>query len=95
MPHLLAAQRERGQPRHALLVLDGMSLADWLLIRSRWQARQRNWQIQEQLVLAQIPTVTAVSRQALVSGLRPADFGDSLSHNRQEAKLWRQFWVQR
>lgn len=95
VPHLLAAQRERGQPRHALLVLDGMSLADWLLIRSRWQARQRNWQIQEQLVLAQIPTVTAVSRQALVSGLRPADFGDSLSHNRQEAKLWRQFWVQR
>lgn len=95
VPYLLVAQREQGQQRQALLVLDGMSLADWLLIRSRWQARQRNWQMQEQLVLAQIPTVTAVSRQALVSGLRPADFDDSLSHNRQEAKLWQQFWVQR
>ncbi len=93
-PHLLAAQREKGQSRHALLVLDGMSLADWLLIRNRWQARHGDWKIQEQLVLAQVPTVTAVSRQALVSGLRPADFGDSLSHNRQEAKLWQQFWVQ-
>ncbi|MCA9873355.1 MAG: BREX-3 system phosphatase PglZ [Anaerolineales bacterium] len=95
VPYLLAAQREQGQQRQALLVLDGMSLVDWLLIRSRWQARQRNWRMQEQLVLAQIPTVTAVSRQALVSGLRPADFGDSLDHNRQEPKLWRQFWVQR
>jgi hypothetical protein len=76
----------------ALLVLDGLSLADWLLVRPVWQARQPGWQIQEWLLLAQIPTITAVSRQALVSGWRPADFAATLDHNHQEPKQWAAFW---
>jgi hypothetical protein len=48
--------------------------------------------MQEQSLLAQIPSITAISRQALVSGLRPAQFADTLTSNRREAQRWAEFW---
>jgi len=47
----------------------------------------------ESLLLAQIPTITAISRQALVSGLRPADFAGTLEGNSQEPREWTAFWA--
>ena len=94
VPHYIAYQRRQGRAqRVALLILDGMSLADWLLIETTWRSRHSVWRFQEHLVLAQIPTITAVSRQALVSGLRPADFAATLFHNRAEAQQWAGFWA--
>lgn len=95
VPHYMAYQRRRSQAqRFALLILDGMSLADWLLIETTWRSRHPTWRFQEHLVLAQIPPITAVSRQALVSSLRPADFASTLAHNRVEAQQWAGFWAQ-
>lgn len=94
-PHLLAYERrQRGADgRVALLVLDGLSLADWGRVRDAWAARRPGWTFADRgPLLAQIPTVTAVSRQALVSGLRPAEFAKSLGNNASEAKLWAAFW---
>jgi hypothetical protein len=95
VPQFIAYERRRQtQPvRVALLVLDGLSLAAWELIASVWRARRPEWQWQEQLLLAQTPAITAVSRQALISGLRPSEFAASLTHNRQESKQWASFWV--
>ena len=76
----------------ALLVLDGMSLADWQVIREAWTARHPYWSIHDHLVLAQIPSITAVSRQALVSGRRPDQFADTLTSNRAEAQQWSALW---
>lgn len=90
VPHWLAWRHPR--ERLALLVLDGMSLADWQLIEARWRQQRPAWQWQRQLLLAQIPTLTAISRQALLSGLLPAQFAASLTHNRQEEALWQAFW---
>jgi hypothetical protein len=56
-------------------------------------ARHPTWRPEEQLVLAQIPTTTAVSRQALVSGLRPAEFVETINHNQAESELWAAFWA--
>ena len=78
--------------RVALLVLDGMSLADWTLIRQTWQARHDEWNMAEHLVLTQVPGVTSVARQALVSGLRPERLADTLLTTGHEAQRWRQFW---
>lgn len=78
--------------RVALLVLDGLSLAVWQQIRAVWSQRHPDWQMDEQLVLAQIPTITAISRQALISGQRPAHFSESLTHNGREKQLWQRFW---
>jgi len=73
--------------------MDGMALTDWYIIRASWRARHPDWSLDERLVLAQIPTTTAMSRQALISGLRPADFADTVGHNRAEARRWSEFWA--
>lgn len=89
------AQRAGSSGRVALLVLDGMSLAVWRMIAPVWLARHPAWRVKETLVLAQIPTITAISRQALVAGKPPRSFAESLTHNRQEAARWRAFWEAR
>ncbi|MBU0705476.1 MAG: BREX-3 system phosphatase PglZ [Chloroflexi bacterium] len=94
VPHYIAYQRRQGAAdRVALLILDGMALADWILIGPTWRARHPDWRFEERLLLAQIPTLTAVSRQALVSGLRPADFATTLDTTRAEPKHWAAFWA--
>lgn len=91
IPYVLAEAVAAGR-RVALLVFDGMSLAVWRTIWSAWSQRHPNWRTRETLVLAQVPTITAVSRQALLAGLAPRAFADSLTHNRQEEARWRAFW---
>ncbi|MBC7316415.1 MAG: hypothetical protein H5T70_08365, partial [Chloroflexi bacterium] len=93
IPNLLAYERRRhGWPRVALLVLDGMSLADWLVVAPRWGDRHPSWRMVERLLLAQIPTLTPVSRRALIGGVRPAEAGSSAAAL-DEAHLWEAFWV--
>jgi hypothetical protein len=94
VPHYIAYQRRQGKGDHiALLLLDGMALADWMLIGPVWRAHHSEWRFQEHLILAQVPTITAVSRQALVSGLRPADFAATLDTTQAESKHWAAFWA--
>jgi len=96
IPHYLNYLRSQGEiQKTALLVMDGMSLSDWMLVKQAWQARHADWQIKENLVLAQIPTITAISRHALISGLRPSDFYNAYSPKLTEAKSWQAFWSQR
>ena len=78
----------------ALLVMDGMSLSDWLLLKQVWQLRQPGWKLKENLLLAQIPTITAISRHSLISGLRPADFYIPHAIKLTEPKAWSAFWMQ-
>jgi hypothetical protein len=92
VPHYIAYQRRQGEAdRVALLVLDGLALADWTLIGPVWRARHPDWRFGEHLLLAQVPSITAVSRQAVVSGLRPADL-TALDTNRAEPGQWAAFW---
>jgi hypothetical protein len=94
VPHYLARERRTGaQQRVALLVLDGMSLRDWHVIERTWRARHTDWQVETRLLLAQIPTITSNSRQALISGLRPAEFADTLDSTGREPRRWLAFWA--
>jgi hypothetical protein len=81
--------------RIALIVLDGLALADWFLIKRTWQSHHPDWAWEEHLVLAQVPTLTAISRQALISGRRPAHFADALTTTYQEPSRWSTFWAGR
>lgn len=93
VPHYLNYLRSQGSAQKvALLVMDGMSLTDWLLLKHAWGSRQPNWHLKENLVLAQVPTVTAISRHSLISGLRPADFYAPNVNKVSEAKAWNSFW---
>lgn len=78
--------------RMALLVLDGLSLADWLLIRSVWASRHPDWHIVETCVLAQVPSITAVSRQALIGGIRPNTLTREMIEQPHEERAWEAFW---
>jgi hypothetical protein len=39
-----------------------------------------------------LPTLTAVSRQALFSGLKPREFADTIAWTSAEPSLWSRFW---
>lgn len=93
VPHYLNYVRSQGAVRKiALLVMDGMSLSDWFLIKQAWEARHSEWHFKENLLLAQIPTITAISRHSLISGLRPADFYIPNATRLTETKAWSAFW---
>ena len=96
IPDWIAYHREQMQkPRQALLVMDGMSLATWQIINSVWKARHPGWSFGEQLLLAQLPSITCVSRQAIISGQRPATFAANLTTNTKEATEWQAYWHDR
>lgn len=89
------AQRVAANHRVALLVLDGMSLAAWRAIWAAWSERHPTWRSTERLVLAQIPTITAISRQSLIAGQPPRAFADRMTSNQHEAGEWRAFWARK
>lgn len=94
VPRYLSYLRSQGVVQKiAMLVMDGMSLSDWLLLKQAWQAHQADWRFKENLLLAQIPTITAVSRHALISGLRPSDFYIPNATKLTETKAWHAFWI--
>lgn len=87
--HYMARQQD--VVKWALLVVDGMSYADWLYIRSLIDFTK--YQVTERAVFAWVPTITSVSRKAIFSGRMPRDFGQSLETTSGEEILWRQFWT--
>jgi hypothetical protein len=93
IPHYLAYLRDLGRLQRVILViLDGFSLADWQVAKSEWSKRHKNWQIQTDPLLAQVPTITSISRYAMISGLRPAEFASDLDHIAPESRAWELFW---
>ena len=76
--------------RLAVLLVDGMSLDDWLVVRD--SLTLTTWKVREISLLAFVPTITQVSRQSLLSGKLPVEFADSLTGTHNEQKLWHQFW---
>ncbi|KPL75312.1 hypothetical protein ADN00_13070 [Ornatilinea apprima] len=93
IPHYLAYLRNLGRlGKVVLLVLDGLSLMDWQVVAAAWSQRHADWTIRTDLVLSQIPTITSISRYALISGLRPSDFANDIDHRVSEARAWELFW---
>jgi len=93
IPHYLTYLRNQKKiERIVLLILDGMSLADWRMIEHVWKERHVNWEMKTELLLAQVPTTTSISRFALISGLRPADFENDFDQTTTEAHAWSLFW---
>lgn len=89
LPHFLAkiAQKEKV----ALLVLDGMSFVQWQQVRSH--LKQNNFSYEESGVFAWVPTLTAISRQAIFSGNMPIKFQNSIRTTANEEKQWKDFWI--
>ena len=78
--------------RTALIVVDGLSLAQWSTVRQILQQQDDNLVIRESATFAWIPTLTSVSRQSIFSGKPPLYFPSSIHSTNTEEKLWKQFW---
>lgn len=76
----------------ALVVIDGLSLDQWVTVRNRIQKQNSDLVLRESATFAWIPTLTSVSRQAIFSGKPPIYFPSSINSTNSEEKLWKQFW---
>ena len=77
----------------AFVLVDGLSLDQWIVIRKELVKRYLEFQFRENVVFAWIPTITAVSRQAAFAGKPPVYFPNSIHTTSKEPTLWTQFWV--
>jgi hypothetical protein len=83
------AKRWEAGSRLLLVVLDGMSFTQWTRIRDRSKLRVNA----AGGVLAMLPTLTEVSRQAIAAGTLPTQFSDSLGSTSKESQRWATAWA--
>lgn len=93
VPRFLAVERNRKKlGKVALLVLDGLAVDQWLLLRHGLEARGQGWRFEESAVFAWVPTLTSVTRQSIFAGDPPLYFPDSLGTTSKEKTHWLRFW---
>lgn len=92
VPRFLGMRREAGESKIALLVFDGLALEQWAQLRDYVAAKMPEISFEESACFAWLPTITSVSRQALLSGLKPREFSDSIDTNVQEPSQWSRVW---
>lgn len=93
IPRFLAGQIDRdADAKVAMLVVDGLSLDQWLVVRTAIENRQPSLRFRENTVFAWVPSLTSISRQASFAGRPPLFFPNSIQTTEKEPVLWTQFW---
>ena len=92
--HLARRLANDQHARVALLVMDGLSLDQWVAMREELAAQSPGMGVEGAAVFAWVPTLTPVSRQAIFAGRPPLFFADSLAKTDKEPERWRQFWAE-
>lgn len=90
--YLAARRAPAGEERQALLVIDGLAIDQWLVIRDALAKASPTLRMDESGVFAWVPTLTAVSRQTIFAGEIPLLFADSLGTTAKDEKHWRRVW---
>jgi len=94
IPRAMARQIGKSQQEKiALIVIDGLSLDQWVVLREVLGEQRPRLQFRENPVFGWIPTITSVSRQALFAGKLPLYFPASINTTAKESSLWVQFWL--
>jgi len=90
----VASQALPDRRRIALVVLDGLALDQWLVLKDAvLRPLSKGCDVEESAVFAWVPTLTSISRQAIFAGQLPAMFGSSLRTTSKEETWWRTAWV--
>jgi hypothetical protein len=93
IPRYLARELDApGVEKVALVVLDGLSCDQWVVLREVLAQQRSQLLYQDMAVFAWIPTITSVSRQAVFAGKPPVYYPGSIHRTDREAALWTQFW---
>lgn len=88
----LADRRAAGESRVALVVVDGLAIDQWLLIREELVRASPALRMDETAVFAWVPTLTCISRQSIFAGEIPLLFADSMKTTAKEESHWRRVW---
>ncbi|KRF37387.1 PglZ domain-containing protein [Nocardioides sp. Soil805] len=82
--------RRGGTPaqRIVLLVLDGLGIPQWQLLQQELHFSV----LEDRRLLAGLPTLTSISRQAIFAGKTPKDFAATAKTTTHEGKHWTEFW---
>lgn len=92
VPHYLAHHLgQDGTERVALLVIDGMAIDQWRILRESFGTLH----IEEHAIFSWIPTLTQIARQAIFSGRVPYEFASTIRGTFAEDRHWRNFWQDR
>lgn len=89
VPHVINHNKKDNE-KIALLVLDGMSYAQWVFIKNRLQSPKISFE--DHGIFAWVPTLTSVSRQSIFSGKIPLKFANNITTTNFEEKKWKAFW---
>ncbi|MEW6664967.1 MAG: BREX-3 system phosphatase PglZ [Thermodesulfobacteriota bacterium] len=79
--------------RMVLVLVDGLSLDQWLIARAAIESQEANLLFRESALFGWIPSITSISRQAVFAGKAPLFFPNSIHTTEKEPALWSQFWV--
>lgn len=94
LPRFLArAVSEDRNLKIALIVVDGLAMDQWLVVRNELSSGKPGFRFREQAVFAWIPSLTSISRQAAFAGKAPIFFPNSIQTTDKEPALWAQFWA--
>ncbi len=93
IPRFLAVERNRRKlAKIALLVLDGLALDQWLLLRRSLETTPNQWRFEEMTAFAWVPTLTCVTRQSIFAGEPPLYFPESFDTTAKEKAHWVRYW---
>ena len=92
--YMAACRSQHPGSRQALVIVDGLALDQWLVVRDVWSSEARDWTVREGTVFAWVPTLTPISRQATFAGTMPQFFPDSWQSTGKESSHWQRFWCE-
>ena len=93
VPRALARRvHESANRKVALVVMDGLALDQWVVVRAVLAEQRPGLRFREDSLFAWIPTLTTVSRQACFAGRLPRYFPTSIDSTGREPAAWKRFW---
>lgn len=93
IPQMLSRRLDEGlTEKVALVVLDGLALDQWIVLKEELRRQNTPLQYDEGAAFAWIPTITSVSRQAIFSGRLPYYFPGTIEKTDHDAKHWETYW---
>ena len=93
VPRALARRvHESADSKVALVVMDGLALDQWVVVRAALAEQRPGLRFREDSLFAWIPTLTTVSRQACFAGRLPRYFPTSIASTGREPAAWKRFW---
>lgn len=96
IPPFLANRLARKEAEKvAFILIDGLAMEQWHILKDSLAPALLKATIRENALMAWVPTITPVSRQAAFSGKIPVYFTDTVMRTDRDEYGWRQFWSDR